>query len=53
MSSRKSIAPRTSLVPFTTIDWSDLSPVDLDITEELEATTELPDVTGFLSPVEI
>lgn len=52
MSSKKSIAPRMSLVPFATIDWSDLAPVDLDITEELELA-DLPDVTGYLSPVEI
>jgi len=41
-----------SLAPFATIDWSDLSPVDLDITDELEVA-DLPDVTGFLTPVEI
>lgn len=52
MNTKKSIAPRVSLVPFATIDWSDLSPVDLDITEELELT-ELPDVNGCLAPIEI
>jgi len=52
VSTKKSIVPGMSLVPFATIDWSDLSPVDLDITEELELT-DLPDVTGYLAPIEI
>ncbi len=53
MASKRSIAPRYSLVPLSAINDADLVPLDvaIDITDIFEMD-DLPDVTGFLQSAE-